>query len=263
MSRPRGVLRAVAFLRKRERQQLPACFLPAQAQGSSRCWRDSNQAALRGLRSGREAAVAAAGGSFKRRHVGAPRAAPSLSLCRRERRRHWENIHSNRGCERREARRCAAVVRQRALPQPARRAPRVLRSARESPVSDEWPRPSAGQNGESGGAERLLAQRERAAEARKRRTRGRAFVVLLLLFFRPPSSLGCGGREVWGTIARFDSAAAPLPRSPGDGEERCMKAERHRCGIEISPAWLAAPACSRSPRFSHGCCCRRRLAAPR
>lgn len=157
MSRPRGVLRALAFLRKRERQQLPVFFLPAQARGSSRCWRDSNRAALRGLRSGREAAVAAAGGSFKRRHVGAPRAAPSLSPCRRERRRHWENIHSNRGCERREARRCAAVVRQRALPQPARRAPRLLRSARESPVSDEWPRPSAGQNGESGGAERLLA----------------------------------------------------------------------------------------------------------
>lgn len=33
MSRPRGVLRAPAFLRKRERQQLPASFLPAQARG--------------------------------------------------------------------------------------------------------------------------------------------------------------------------------------------------------------------------------------
>lgn len=174
------------------------------------------RAASRGLRSGREAAVAAAGGSFKRRYAGPPRAAPSRSLCRRERRRHWENIHSNRGCERREARRCAAVVRQRALLQPARRAPRLLRSARESPVSDEWPRPSAGQNGDSGGAERLLAQREQAAGARKKGGPEDARSPSPS-FFRPPSPLDCGWREVgeW-AIAWFDpAAAAPLPSSAG------------------------------------------------
>lgn len=144
-----------------------------------------------------------AGGSFKRRHAGPPRAVPSRSVCRRERRRHWENIHSNRGCERREARRCAAVVRQRALLQPARRVPRLLRSARESPVSDEWPRPSAGQNGEPGDAERLLAQREQAAGARKRRTRGRAFALPLLFspsFPRLWLAGGGGGVRSLGSI---------------------------------------------------------------